>query len=624
MSKPFIIVKIKHDESNIINFIKDSFNNNIYRYYNPCSLADKETIESLDKNEDYNIIFIIFEHSYDDKYKANEIFIGECKIKENSNSINYKINRDINSELVINNFIDSSGLDLKNDFKRNSYVSLEYSDSLITQLKHSTEKPYKPVIIKYSDQCYDELESEAKLHKFSQKNEHCRRAIGILEKDKSRGEFQRDRERIIHSKAMRRLVDKAQIFTSSKGDHYRTRMTHTLEVSQIARGIAQRLNLNLDLTEAIALAHDFGHTPFGHQGERTLDNILKNKIEIIKNGDMPEFNGFGGFKHNFQSVRVLSYLEEKYLEFEGLDLSYQVLEGVLKHTKVKLNDYGEPKYHPDECYSISEFLVNGEIEYLFLDYDFPTTLEGQIVAIADEIAQRGHDLDDSFASNYLTYDELISFFELKKLKSLQDTIIFLKNERDEFEIKNRIYPDRDDILRSRIVSSIISYFINDVVTESEKRINSYEPSFFYSEHHRFDKKLISFSPEGAFINDYLDRIISKRVINSLEVTKFDNKADLIIRFLFEAYYNNPKLLHKGTLIRIYRDIKKISDNVIDFINGNPKLIADEFRQICFKDLSEEPDEEYINKRKILVRNITDYISGMTDNYALNEYNSIYK
>lgn len=470
MTNPFIIVKIKHDENNIISHIRDSFNNNTYRYYNTCNSADKEIIESLDKDKDYNIIFIIFELDSDDRYNAIEIFIGKCAIMEKNNSIYYIINGNITSELVINNFIDSSGLDLKNDFKRNSYVSLEYSDSLINQLKYSTEKPYKPRIIKYSEQYYDELESEAKLHEYSQKNEHCKRAIGILETDKSRGEFQRDRERIIHSKAMRRLVDKAQIFTSSKGDHYRTRMTHTLEVSQIARGIAQRLNVNLDLTEAIALAHDFGHTPFGHQGERTLDDILKNKIEIIKNADMSEFKGFGGFKHNFQGVRVLSYLEEKYLEFEGLDLSYQVLEGVLKHTKVKLIDYGEQKYPVDKCCSISEFLINGDKEYLFLDYDFPTTLEGQIVAIADEIAQRGHDLDDSFASNYLTYDELISFLELKKLKSLQEKIKFLKDKRDEIENKNRIFSDRDDMLRSRIVSAIINYFINDVVTESQKKL----------------------------------------------------------------------------------------------------------------------------------------------------------
>lgn len=180
-------------------------------------------------------------------------------------------------------------------------------------------------------QTYGKRAEEECLHKYAQHNEQCRKVWGLTAGVAERGEFQRDRERIVNSRAFRRMVDKAQIFTSSQGDHYRTRMTHTMEVAQIARSIANSLALNIDLTEAIALGHDLGHTPFGHQGERTLQDILNGRVEIglPRSG---EKNIYGGFKHNFQSVRMLNCLEEKYVEYEGLDVSYQVLEGVLKHT----------------------------------------------------------------------------------------------------------------------------------------------------------------------------------------------------------------------------------------------------------------------------------------------------
>lgn len=221
------------------------------------------------------------------------------------------------------------------------------------------------------------------LHTLAQKNEYCRRQYNLRVPQENRGEFQRDYERIVHSKAFRRMVDKAQVFSASKGDYYRTRMTHSQAVAQIARGIATELNLNLCLTEAIALGHDLGHTPFGHQGERTLNDILCDKIHIIKNADLFEDN-FGGFKHNYQSIRVASTLEEEYFEIEGMDLSYQTLEGILKHTKLKRNDY-----------NLEEYILGDDAQIeLSFDNDYCSTLEGQVVAIADEIAQRGHDLED--------------------------------------------------------------------------------------------------------------------------------------------------------------------------------------------------------------------------------------
>lgn len=261
-------------------------------------------------------------------------------------------------------------------------------------------------------EAYDKLERKETLSKLAQRSIYAKRIENKGGPRKNRTEYQRDWERIIHSKSFRRLEDKAQIYTLAKGDHFRTRLTHTLEVDQIARGIARELDLNEDLVQAIALGHDLGHTPFGHAGERTLNEILKKeRVE-------------GGFKHNFQGVKVVNYLEEKYGDFEGVDLTYQVMEGILKHTKIcdcdkhnKKLCTKEEKRKGLECehnnYKINKFLCNGEVSKLQTEYSFATTLEGQIVAIADEIAQRAHDLDDGIASGIIDEDDFVE--ELKKI-----------------------------------------------------------------------------------------------------------------------------------------------------------------------------------------------------------------
>jgi len=182
-----------------------------------------------------------------------------------------------------------------------------------------------------------------------------------------RSEFQRDRDRIIHSEAFRRLKDKAQVFIFHKGDHYRTRLTHTLEVSQIARSIAKALNINEELTETIALAHDLGHPPLGHKGEDVLQKIMAD---------------VGGFNHNEQSLRVVTILEKKYPNFDGLNLTYETLEGLVKHNGPFLDLNKIPQTIKDIC--------------LLLDIDFRTqsSLEGQVANISDDIAYLTHDFDD--------------------------------------------------------------------------------------------------------------------------------------------------------------------------------------------------------------------------------------
>lgn len=629
MEDAFLVIKIKEDQDGIIQYLRDSLVNKSPQFYN-VGTVDKLTVRDLKKEDSYKVLFILFaEHDQSD-YEAQEIFIGKAKVNPYEN-LSYEINGHTTSKLVIQNFIKNSGLDLKNDFISSSYVSIEYSHELLQQIEFATRDNYLCNTLAYEDQVYGSIKSDTSLNEFSQKNENCRRPIARIDAHAGRGEFQRDRERIVHAKAFRRLVDKAQIFTSLKGDHYRTRMTHTLEVSQIARGIAMSLNINADLTEAIALAHDIGHTPFGHQGERTLDDILKNRIAIIPDADNIDF---GGFKHNFHGLRVLSYLEEKYLEHEGLNLSYQVLEGVLKHTRhiaKKCSECTEDKKTCGKnCCDIFEFLISGESQHLFLGSDFATTLEGQIVNIADEIAQRGHDLDDAFASHHLDFAELIVHSKIRKMIPIREILEKIDKDLKSIQNKNRIFIDKQDMIRSRLVPEILGHFISDVIEQSVKNIQEYEKTIFYIEKHRIDKKLIDFSPTGKFRVEYLEKVISKKVVSSHEVARFDDKAKRIITKLFEAYYNNPKLLPDGTLIRIYKDIKKVSDNVIDFRNGDPKLILQELELICFAKLFDEKGNsnkglsEFLIKRKILVRNITDYLAGMTDNFATNEYNLLFE
>lgn len=629
MEDMIVIVKVKNDLQKIVDYLVSSYESKSKRYYSVNS--NDALVVSKYEGLTFTTVFVLFEAN--ERKKEDEVlklFIGKGTIEKNDVRwiINYQIELEVSSRLVIDNFISNSELDLKNDFGNGIFVSIEKSRELIEQLTFIIKEPYVIEPKGLNEQSYPEIESEKGMSLYSQFNKHCKRVIGRHTPEDNRSEFQRDYERIVHSKAYRRLVDKAQIFTSSKGDYYRTRMTHTLEVAQIARAIAISLKVNVQLTEAIALAHDLGHTPFGHQGERTLDKILKNKIEIIK-GDFSN-NPFGGFKHNFQGLRVVNYLEEKYIEFEGIDLSYQVLEGILKHTKGKIKNCEICGDNCTlDCYNLQDFFPTSSIELLYPQYENATTLEGQIVALADEIAQRGHDLDDAFASQSLTIDDLIDYLSLRKMNLLKDKIQKIKEEMESLRKNNRAYVDQKELYQVRIISAVIGFFITNAIENSNETLKNYTVNDFYNNHHRFNDLLIQLSPEGKILCDYLEKIISKKVINCLETSQFDSKAALVIEGLFRAYYNNPKLLHKGSLRRLYIEMRKNTKNVIDFINGDHKIVKKELETIALMKINSDtaarsPEEqEYWLKRKVLVRVITDYISGMTDSYALNEYRNIY-
>jgi len=265
--------------------------------------------------------------------------------------------------------------------------------------------------------------------------------------DDSRTPFQHDRDRIIHSRAFRRLRGKTQVFISAKGDHFRTRLSHTLEVSQISRSIARVFSLNEDLVEAIALGHDLGHTPFGHIGERTLNNILRGKTNIV---DLKR--DLGGFKHNYNSLKMVDFFEKTYDKFRGLNLTKWTREGIWKHTDLFYKD--EPSVY-DSILNLSS--LHPEIGYC-------TFLEGQVVAIADEIAQVTHDLEDAFRAGIINVKD----------EDLNSIPLF-KNAIEKTDTSgNSTFRE----LRSGLIRHLIKVLIDDVIQNAEKLIEdlSFDPT----------------------------------------------------------------------------------------------------------------------------------------------------
>jgi len=627
MSQKIIIIKVLDTQESITRRFGESFDGGgARRYYPVTSDTDKGIAEDFyDEvgDDDIFVVSIVFKRDEKERDKIISLYVGsgymayEPPDEAPNWKIYYEIKKKVDSDLIIRDFESNLALNLWDDFGKHSYINIEETPGLTEQIRNILHVPYETTPC---EQIYDEIGYEEKLHPYSQRNRHCLRPLGYRQPQEGRGEFQRDCERIIHAKAYRRLVDKAQIFTASRGDHYRTRMTHTIEVAQVARAIAVGININTHLTEAIAQVHDLGHTPFGHQGERTLDAILEGCWNILPTVGK---NFYGGFKHNFQTLRLANCLEEKYVEFPGLDLSYQVLEGALKHTKAvvkRCDDCPNGDACTKKCYDLQEFLPNGDVEQLYLEQSFPTTLEGQIVSIADEIAQRSHDLDDAFSAHLISADSLIKDLSIRKMAPLKERLLEIDRSVKAALEQNRQFVDAAALAHSRIVATIINFFIDDVIRESLARIARFEEDEMYREKHRFSRELIAFSQKGQALCDYLENIISKKVINSLEVVQFDSRAEQVVRELFRTYYNNPRLLHKGTLRRIFIETLETCEFAICFQNSDHTVVRDEIEKILHPPT--DRNDDYWKKQKILVRAIADFISGMTDSYALNEYHKI--
>lgn len=387
-----------------------------------------------------------------------------------------------------------------------------------------------------------------------------------------RNEFSRDRDRILFSKAFRRLQHKVQVYSFEEGDHYRTRLTHTLEVTQIARALSNALEVNVDLTEAIALGHDIGHTPFGHQGERTLDEIMRGSDSLGKNKIIETSFDYGGFKHNYNSVRILADVERRDENKDGLNLTWQVLEGIFKHTRIHRNEQELSGSYGD--WDIKRFVNDPElVKNLHIDKKDSVSIEGQIVAVADEIAQRQHDLDDGLRDQSLglKVDELYSNI-IKITSDLLSTYNETINEISERQNLNKCVKNMiilNETLRSKENSKdvqyksnclqkyITKYFLTDVLDTTKYNIkvlteNDYE---MVDQEPILKKKVVCFSDIGGSLNKEIEKFIRNRIINSYKVNRFDGKSQYIVKQLFKAYYENPLQMHEEVLNKIENTIK---------------------------------------------------------------------
>ncbi|MEX0899359.1 MAG: deoxyguanosinetriphosphate triphosphohydrolase [Gammaproteobacteria bacterium] len=350
-----------------------------------------------------------------------------------------------------------------------------------------------------------------------------------------RSEFQRDRDRILHSGAFRRLEYKTQVFVNHEGDMFRTRLTHSLEVAQIARTATRSLGLNEDLVEAIALAHDLGHTPFGHAGQDALNECMK---------------PYGGFEHNLQSLRVVDELEQKYAQFNGLNLTFETREGILKH-----------------C-ALDAARALGDVGQRFIDKSWPGA-EAQLANVADEIAYNNHDVDDGIRAGLVTID------------GLRETRLF----REQHDAVIKRYPDAP--LRRQVHETIrrmIDRQVTDLVSASGAALAARAPADIDAVR-TAGSASIHFSDEMREINLELKRFLRKELYQHYRVHRMTLKARRVVRVLFDAFFGDTRLLPPS------------------FATRSHALEAD----------------QGANGR---ARATADYIAGMTDRYAIAEYERI--
>ncbi|MCK5395559.1 MAG: deoxyguanosinetriphosphate triphosphohydrolase [Gammaproteobacteria bacterium] len=351
-----------------------------------------------------------------------------------------------------------------------------------------------------------------------------------------RNEYQRDRDRIIHSAAFRRLEYKTQVFVNHEGDLFRTRLTHSLEVAQIARSIARELRLHEDLSEAIALAHDLGHTPFGHAGQTALNNCMKD---------------CGGFEHNLQSLRVIDKLEQKYADFDGLNLTFETREGILKH-----------------C-STANAKKLGDVGQRFLDKTQPS-LEAQLTDYSDETAYNNHDIDDGIRYGLITIDDLLK----------------IELFRDQYDIVNKKYPGLDDKkLLHEIIRRMINVMVVDLIDTSRENIASANLNSIDDVRCQ-NKRIMAFSSEMNDKKLELKQFLRNNLYQHYRVHRMSKKAAVVIDSLFTAFMEDQKILPTEAIDHCHILKDKHGD-------------------------------------KGIARGISDYIAGMTDRYAIVEYERIF-
>ncbi|WP_341793734.1 MULTISPECIES: deoxyguanosinetriphosphate triphosphohydrolase [unclassified Rickettsia] len=351
-----------------------------------------------------------------------------------------------------------------------------------------------------------------------------------------RNEFERDRDRIIHTNAFRRLQYKTQVFINHEGDHYRNRLTHSLEVATVARSIANTLNLSSDLAEAIALAHDLGHTPFGHAGEIALNECMKE---------------YGGFSHNAQSLKILTMLEKRYATYKGVNLTWEVLEGIVKHNGPLINNINE---------YIAEY--NKENDLRLGTY---ATAEAQVASLADDISYISHDLEDSIGA------KIIDFNHLAELKYLDQHI---------FELKAKFKDINSSCLIYEIVRRLMNELITDLLGQTKDNLNK-EQIKSVDEIRNLNYQIVDFTDNAKERISEIKQFLFQKVYRNNRITAISRKCHKIVEGLFKVYMDDINLL-----------------------------------PFSWKELIKSEDT------KSKARIVADYIAGMTDRFAIQEYNEL--
>ncbi len=358
-----------------------------------------------------------------------------------------------------------------------------------------------------------------------------------------RSPFQRDRDRIIHSSAFRRLKHKTQVFVEHEGDYYRTRLTHTIEVAQVARTIAGVLGLNTDLAEAIALAHDLGHTPFGHTGEDAMERLMA---------------PYGGFDHNAQALRIVTRLERHYADFDGLNLTWEALEGIAKHNGPLTGPNADAKHAGPLPYALAE--VNAEWD---LELDTHASAEAQVAAIADDVAYSHHDLHDGLRSGLFTEADLID----------------LPVTGPAFAEVDRLYPDLDPMRRRHeALRRVFGRMVEDVIAVAQNRLAAAQP-----------KSVDDIRHMGTTVIRF-----SKPLFQELKAIR---------SFLFTRMYRAPSVMAERARVT------QVIDGLFPLFLRQPDLLPAEWRT----DIAAARDETE------LARIVADYVAGMTDRFALQEH-----
>lgn len=363
----------------------------------------------------------------------------------------------------------------------------------------------------------------------------------------TRTPFQRDRDRIIHSTAFRRLKHKTQVFFAHEGDHYRTRLTHTIEVAQIARALARALRLDDDLSEAIALVHDFGHTPFGHTGEDELDALMADH---------------GGFDHNAQALRVVTRLERRYADFDGLNLTWETLEGLVKHNGPLVDTAtGEPMSDKPVPRAVARYVSGHDLEI-----DRHASLEAQVAAIADDIAYNTHDIDDGLRAGLLDFDMLADV-------PLAGEALAIVDER---------YPALDPARRAHeMTRRVMTLMVEDVIATTTDNLGRLQP-----------QSIADIHQAGETIARFSDGMAARE--RGLK------------RFLFQQLYRHPQVM------RLRADAEQVVRDLYWQLTKTPKLMGGEWAE----------DVTAMDEARLAQR-VADYIAGMTDTFALTEHRRLF-